>query len=301
MHVAIFGAGALGRVYGVHLADAGERVSFVVRPARLGERTPFVISRRNGDRRRRELEAPARVAEIPRDADAVLLAVRVDQLDAGVEQRVRAGPAVPLVSLTPLLPLSLERVSAWAGGRCAVAMPTLAASERPDGVDEYWAFRAAPSLFEAGLPEVEALVGALRRSALPARLSRDVRARNPATTMAFFPISVAVSRAGGIERLLADRQLSELGARAARETSVLAARIGPIDPPLRLLLRGVGPRTLRGAFALLGKLLPQATGFVDSHFGTKLGAQHRALGAEILELGRREGVPLPSLERLLGR
>ncbi len=67
--------------------------------------------------------------------------------------------------------------------------------------------------------------------------------------------------------------------------------------------RGACPhddRTLRAAFALLGKVLPQATEFVDSHFGDKLGEQHRVLGAEILELGRREGVPLPSLERLLG-
>lgn len=300
MHVAIIGAGALGRVYGVHLADAGERVSFVVRAARTSETGAFVIERRNGDRRRRRVSAPERRAEIPTDADVVLLAVRVDQLDASIERLLRAGPRVPLISLTPLLPLTLARVSGWVDGRVWVAMPTLAASALPDGTAEYWAFRASPSLFEAGAPETAALVAALRRSGLPARLSRDVRQKNPATTLAFFPISVAVSRAGGVEQLLRDEALAELGARAAREAFVLARRIGSIDAPLGLVLRAVTPRTLRAAFALLGKVLPQSTEFVDSHFGDKLGEQHRVLGAEILELGRREGVPLPSLERLLG-
>lgn len=301
MHVAIIGAGALGRVYGVHLVDAGERVTFVVRPARLAETSPFVIQRKNGDRRRRELVSPTRAEGVPADADLVLLTIRVDQLDDGVERLLRAAPPVPLVSLTPLMPLTLERVASWVGGRAVVAMPTLASSPSASGADDYWAFRSSPSLFEAGTPEVARLVAALQRAGLPARLSRDVRERNPATTMAFFPISVAVSRAGGIERLLEDPELCRLGARAARETRALAKHIGPIDAAAGLVLGAVTPATLRGAFTLLTRVFPQATRFVDDHFGDKLGAQHRHLGAEILELGKKHSVPLPSLERLLAR
>lgn len=301
MHVAIIGAGALGRVYGVHLVDGGERVTFVVRAARVAETSPFVIQRKNGDRRRRELVAPIRSAHVPADADLVLLTIRVDQLDDGIERLVKAAPPVPLVSLTPLLPNTLARVSGWVDGRALVGMPTLAASAREDGVDDYWAFRASPSLFEAGPPEVARLVAALGRSGIPARLSSDVRARNPATTMAFFPISVAVSRAGGIERLLEDPELCRLGARAARETYALARQIGPIDAAAALALRTVTPGTLRAAFTLLTRLLPRATRFVDDHFGDKLGQQHRCLGAEILELGSAHGVPLPSLAALLAQ
>ena len=45
MFVAVVGAGALGRIYGLRLATAGRdhRVAFVVRPRRLHERGPFVI------------------------------------------------------------------------------------------------------------------------------------------------------------------------------------------------------------------------------------------------------------------
>lgn len=303
VRVAVLGAGALGRVYGVHLAEAGEQVSFVVRPSRLTETRAFVIQRRNGDRLRRQIAEPRRVSEIPPDTALILLAVRADQLNEDVERLLQSGPEIPVVALTPLLPLSLARLEGWTAANCFVAMPALASSEGPDGVDEYWAFRASPSLFEErdvnGNDSVRALVVSLRRSRLPARSSRDVRQRNPATTIAFFPISVAVSRAGGVEPMLANPQLASLGAQAAREALVLAQRIGPIELPLVLALRGVTPRTLRWVFSVVGKLLPEANHFVDSHFGTKLQAQHRVLGAEILELGRAHGVALPSLERLL--
>jgi 2-dehydropantoate 2-reductase len=299
MHVAVIGAGALGRVFGVLLADAGQRVTFVVRPSRADETTPFVIERRNGDRRRRQIRSPVRAIDIPQDAALALLAVRVDQLDDSIEGLIRRGPAVPLVSLTPLLPLTLQRVSEWTSGRCFVAMPSLAASARADGTDDYWAFRLSPSLFEPGAPEVAGLVQALVDSKLPVRLAPDVRTRNPALTMAFFPITVAVSRAGGIDELLRDAPLAELGARATRETLQLAREVGPIDTAVAMALRALTPRTLRGAFLLLVRLFPRATRFVDTHFGDKLGDQHRRIGAEILELGEQHGIELPSLGRLL--
>jgi 2-dehydropantoate 2-reductase len=299
VHVAILGAGALGRVFGAHLVAASQRVTFVVRAARTQERAPFVVERQGLRKRRLVVRDPCRSAQIPGGADVVLLAVRVDQLDEGLEALVRHGPPVPVVSLTPLLPLSLERVASWVDDRLFVAMPTLAATPRADGVDAYWSFRASPSLFEPGAREVTALVEALRQSGLPARLADDVRRTNPATTLAFFPISVAVSRAGGTEALLRDAGLTELGARGAQEAFVLARRIGRVEPAAALLLRRMTPSTLRLSFGVLCRLLPRATTFVDDHFGTKLVAQHRVLGAEILELGRREGVPLPSLEALL--
>jgi len=303
MHVAIIGAGALGRIYGVHLATAGERVSFVVRPSRLRDDEPFVIERSNGDRRRREINDPLRVERVPGDADAILLTVRADQLDPSIERLLREGPDVPLVALTPLLPITLERVEGWVDGRCFVAMPTVAASANANHVIRYWSFGAAPTLFERNgrrdSRTVELIVAALIRSALPARLSDDVRKRNPATTIAFFPISVAVSRSGGIDALLRHSTRLELTARAVRETLTLARELGPIEPPAALAGRFVGPRSLRAALRLSRWALPQATRFIDSHFGTKLSEQHRVLGSEILELGRRHSLALPALAELL--
>lgn len=304
MHVALIGAGALGRVFGAHLARAGERVSFVVRPARLADTSPVVIERQNGDRRRSEIVDPMRAEHVPADADAVLLTVRADQLDESVERLIRKAPAVPIVAFTPLLPLGLERVGAWAPGRCFVGMPTFAAEIDPvAGVTRYWSFRAAPTLLERdgrpGAPVVARLAEAFVRAGLPAKLSADVRARNPATTIAFFPISVAVSRSGGTEALLENPERLALAARASKETLALARLIGPIEAPVALAGRFLGPGSLRGALRLSRLVMPRAVEFLDTHFGTKLSGQHRVLGAEILELGKRRSLPLDGLAELL--
>src|SRR5690349_8276501 len=119
MHVTIVGAGVLGRIYGVRLAAVGAKVSFVVRPARLEERSPFVIEQVNGARRRDEVDHPERVAAIPDDATAVIHAVRFDQMachdgaasgpkphagEAGsatssLSDVLRGGPKAPIVVL----------------------------------------------------------------------------------------------------------------------------------------------------------------------------------------------------------
>src|SRR2546430_513123 len=99
MHVTVVGAGVLGRVYGVRLAAAGERVSFVVRPERAEDAEPFVIEQVNGGHRRDVLDRPDRVVAIPRESTAVLLAVRFDQL-------ARTGaPLVDLIAKAPAVPL----------------------------------------------------------------------------------------------------------------------------------------------------------------------------------------------------
>jgi 2-dehydropantoate 2-reductase len=179
----------------------------------------------------------------------------------------------------------------------------VAASSDATHVVRYWSFAAAPTLFERngrrGARAIELIVAALNRSALPARLSDDVRRRNPATTIAFFPISVGVSRSGGIAALLREETRLALTAQAVRETLVLARKLGPIEAPAAFAGRLIGPRTLRAALLLSRWALPQVTRFVDSHFGTKLSEQHQSLGAEILELGRRHALPLPALSELL--
>lgn len=303
MNVAIVGAGALGRVYGTHLSAAGHATRFVVRPARMGERTPFVVERQNGTGGRLEIASPERVTAVPQDSDLVLLCVRADQLDSNIEHMLQRLGDVPLVALTPLLPLSLARVEGWLGRPLFVGMPAVAAQPDADGVDRFWAFTAAPTRFEharrAGLGRVTELACALEQAGLGARLAPGVRTENPATTIAFFPLSVAVSRAGGIDALQRDAELTRVATSGAREALALARRIGRVDPPLALLLRALSPRTLRAGLAVLGRTLPEARQFIDAHFGEKLGAQHRYLGAEILELARSHGIPMPGLGRLL--
>src|SRR5262249_55632040 len=78
MHIAIIGAGALGRIYGVRLAKSGDDVSFVVRSAHLADTGPIAIELVGGDYGPDVLEAPRRVDTPPPDADVIVLAVRFE-------------------------------------------------------------------------------------------------------------------------------------------------------------------------------------------------------------------------------
>src|SRR5262245_19091842 len=82
MKVCVFGAGALGCVYGVRLAVRGNvDVAFVVRPARVSSTDPIVIERVRGNLRE-AIDAPLRSEVVPSDADVVLLAVGTEDLEA---------------------------------------------------------------------------------------------------------------------------------------------------------------------------------------------------------------------------
>ena len=98
MHVTIVGAGALGRVYGVRLAAAGNNVAFVVRKARVTETSPIAIEQVNGAKRQDRLDAPSRVVSVPPDTNAVLVTVRFDQLGGELSEILRAGPQAPIRS-----------------------------------------------------------------------------------------------------------------------------------------------------------------------------------------------------------
>ncbi|MBN9162189.1 MAG: oxidoreductase, partial [Myxococcales bacterium] len=100
MHVAVFGAGALGGVYGVRLAlHGGVDVSFVVRPSRVGSTAPIVIETVRKSRRE-AIESPVRTDVVPPSADVVLLAVGTEDLDA-LKLPLGASEA-PNVVLTPM-------------------------------------------------------------------------------------------------------------------------------------------------------------------------------------------------------
>ncbi len=304
MHVAVVGAGSLGRVYGVYLATSAVPTSFVVRARRVTETAPFVIERTGGDRRRRVLEHPVRVAAVPNDATVMLLAVRVDQLDAALEATLQAAPPVPLVSLTPLLPHSQERVDALVGGRLLVGMPVVAGTLDADGVVRYALPPFGATLIESsrGMPPgAESLVRALSRSGLPTRFARGVSRKNPATTVAFFPLSASLGLAGGVEQLVADRALLRTAVGACRESLELARRLGPVDKVAGAVARLASPTTLGAVVASTARLAPGAIAYLDEHFGHKLLEQHKAMGHEILALAREHDIATPTLAALLER
>jgi hypothetical protein len=317
MLVTVIGAGVLGRIYGVALADIGERVFFVVRPERLAETTPFEIERVSGGDRR-VLAEPRRVAEAPEDSEVVLVTLRFDE----IERLVRTGELVallgecraPIVVLTPLLPRLRGALEDLLGRSIVAAMPG-AVGYRTDREEvRYWVPIVASTLIDdpatsiAAMASVaseralrEALAERLTKAGIPTRLERDVAALNAATTVAFYPLVAAIDIGRGIDAALADKQLVEEVLLAAEECAKLARTLGKLAPWASVLNRFVGPFTLKAGVGLARRLYPASVQFVDAHVGLKLHDQHVAMGKAIVELSRERGIETPALDRLVRR
>lgn len=307
MNIAVLGAGVLGQVYGLRLLHEGLNVSFVVRPSHLAESAPFVIEQVNGQRGREVAEHPQRVTEVPANTDVVLVTVRFHELFSAAEKVLeRCDRRTPLVILTPMMPGQRKGLEARTKHKVVAAMPGIAGYRNEKGFIRYWIPAATSTLLDEGhgepTPErmlLESLSRRLTNAGLPARLERDVEHLNAATTIAFFPLIAAICAGGGASQVMADKELFSLVLAAAKESDTLSSMVGRPAAWTSLLLRFVGPFTLKPAVRLAERLFPEALLFVDAHFGPKLRAQHLAMGEAIFALARERGLSMPSLERLM--
>lgn len=309
MRIAIVGAGALGRAYGVRLALGGEDVRFVVKPARAAAGGPFTIEQVNGDKLRSVLDQPNLVTSVPADSDLVIVAVHLDQIVdttprdgvTPVAELLAAGPKVPIVTLTPLFPKELAAFEAHSKKTIFPGMPGVTGYIDERGTVRYWVPKSATTLLDlrAAHTSVEEVARRLTRIGIPTHLERDVGTLNAATTIAFFPFTASLGIGGSVDGLLANKELFAVVLDAAKECEVLAKKIGKVASWAQLLSRFIGPFTLKPSVALARRLVPEEVRFVEIHFGPKLGGQHAVVGAAIVELGRERGVAMPELTRML--
>lgn len=303
MHVAIYGAGALGCVYGVRLAVRTKAsITFVVRAARASSTTPIVIERVKDVRdRREEIAAPTRSAAIPGDADVILLAVGTEDLEA--IRPVLDASSAPIVVLTPMLPNDYARMRAAFGERVLAAMPGIVSYAKGDPpIVRYWTPPAPTRIDEpragADGEAIRALAELLDQAGLPTHLELAVHEANPATTVCMIPIGMSVGLAGGLEELATDDALLALTSRACREGVELSRRIG--RPEMGALMGPLfaTPLAMRAAVAALRRFSPEALFYVDEHFGRKLRAQHRVMAHEMAQLARAKDTPHRAIDEL---
>ena len=302
MHVAVVGAGALGGLYGTKLAQAGVTVTFVVRAARVAETAAIVLEHVQGGARE-EIAHPARAAAVPPDADLVLLAVGTEDLEA--IGAATAGSEAPIVVLTPMMPEDFARMREAFGSRVLAAMPGVVAYVREDGVIRAW-LPPQPTLIDEprageGAVVVHALVEALRRAGLRARLELGVHEKNPATTVAFIGAAMAIAVAGSLRALADDAELCALAARSCHEGRALGLRIGRAEPAAALAAALATPWGLALALRALPRLSPEAAHYAEVHFGRKLLAQHLVMAQAIVRLAAEKGVETPSFAELARR
>jgi 2-dehydropantoate 2-reductase len=288
-------------VYGARLeVYAGATVTYVVRTIVEG---PFVLERVDERDDAIRLDAPTRATAIPKDADVALVCVRAEQMDARLVGLARESEA-PLVMLTPMMPADYERLRAELGARLVAAMPSAVAYVRHDDVVRYWLPRVAHTLLDEAPPACDAtreLVAMLERAGFRPKFELGVHESNPATTVTFVPLMMALDVGHGVERLLADDALVELAIRAAGEGHELAQRIGKAAPWSSLLWKFVTKTTLRIGVGLAKQRSPEAVFYVEEHFGRKLHAQNVAMASAIVELAKAKGTPHAALEELADR
>lgn len=311
MRIAIVGAGALGRAYGVRLALAGEDVRFVVRPARAANPEPFVIEQVNGDKERGILDHPTLVTSVPADSEIILVAVHLDHIvkteapegSTSVPSLLAAAPNVPIVSLTPLLFKQVGALEATSKKTVLPAMPGVTGYIDDRGALRYWIPRLAMTFFDkrGEKTAVEELARKLTRLGIPTQLEKDVGALNAATTIAFFPFTAALGIAGSVDAVLGDKELVHAVLESVKECEALAKKVGRVASWAQVLARFIGPFTLKPGVSLARVIAPESVKFVEAHFGPKLGEQHQVVGAAILELGRERGIAMNEFQKLLAR
>ena len=294
-------------MYGARLATrTGASVTFVVRRSRVASKAPLIIERVKEVRDRRdEIAAPARAAEVPGDADVILLAVGTEDLEA--IRPVLDGSDAPIVVLTPMLPRDYARMRAAFGERVLAAMAGIVAyaREEPEPLVRYWMPPTPTRIDEprAGSDGVvvRALAELLREAELPTHLELGVHESNPATTLCMIPIAMAVGLAGGLEELAGDAPLLALTSRACGEGVELARTLGRPEPGVLLGPLLATPLAMRAIASVVRRLSPEALFYVDEHFGRKLRAQNRLMAREMALLARERSTAHRAIDELATR
>jgi ketopantoate reductase len=317
MHVTIYGAGALGCVYGTHLAEAGVSVSFVT--ARPRDPACAVTLERVGTSGiPRHLYGIDWRLSAPATTDLILVTVAADVL-ADVARTLAAVGNAPVVILSPMLPPLYAEIREILGERLFGGLPTAIAYHSPgssplEEVYRYW-LPPAPTKFDdgtgqAGTPS-DALLGyqatlaefvkLLVKSGVPAALGPHMADQAAAATLAMAPLMIALYVAGSVDALVADHTLRDLAARALQETDALVARALP-----KAALPGVGMTppfvrsSLLGSVVGLTKLVsPETILHLNAHFAHgKLRGQHAAFILETSELAATHSLEMPALVAL---
>lgn len=306
MRVLVIGAGALGQVFGLHLATAGCDVEYLVKPGRAGPlRAGMAVQRlgRGRGTRPRQLR-PAGVYETLSEAAAqggwemVWLCVQSPSLAGGWTAELRdAADGSTVVSIGQQID-DLSTLSAvLPAGQIVQVVPSLFAFAAPDGQQgspgspgvEFWV-PPGSVLSVAGAPERSTTVAeALRTAGLRAKAAPQ-RGRGEMAAAANTPFFTAAGLAGGSLRaawpVFADASLA-----ARQATRIVAARFG-LKPPATAMTSAQGARA---AFTLLSRLAPFDFAAYASAHVAKINTQTLdALNAWIRE-GQRRDMPTGAL------
>lgn len=297
MRALVVGAGAVGQVIGDALVRAGAQVTFLVKPAHEAEaRRGFELRPLNRGRtavRFRDFG----VVTVPEPGhDAVILTMSSTALRAPAfmpDLAARVGDAT-VVTVQPAIE-DAELVATHVRAERVVTGMIGYLAYLDAGAVAFW----FPPLSRTALsgPRARPLARALAAGGLPCRVVSDAVTLRALGGAVLETVVTALEAAGWDHRALArDRALRGLACRAAREAVSIAARRRAVATPL--LLRALGPFTLRLGLAAFARLAPfDISTFFRAHYA-KISDQHLALAHHERAQARALGIPTPALEAL---
>lgn len=302
--VLIVGAGALGQVYGRHLALGGAEVTFLVKEKYVAAaREGFTMFRLSagGRRERVRFEGFGVVTAASPEFDEVWLAVSSDALRGPWfdELLARIGSAT-LVVLQPGIEERELVLGKSLHDKVVFGLPSIVSYHAPladEGGEEGTAYLLPPlakSVFSG--PGAQAIARRLRAGGMGAGRVAD------AVWAGVVPTSILITHVAALElagwSFAAARKSPHLAvaARAAREAMVVAARHFRRAPPL--VRFAVRPLTMKLVGWLARLFAPfDVEAYLRVHF-TKTGAQTRLLLERFAAIGEAEGVEIEALRAL---
>jgi 2-dehydropantoate 2-reductase len=315
VRVLIVGAGAVGLVYGAHLAEGGAEVSVYVRPSRKDEASAGYTLTRVGvlggrtSRRFVPKSVVTSAAEVAAgEFEHVWVATATNALDEPWLAEVLAGcPRALVIFLQPggdalarmeaLVPEAERRV------RGAISMASWHAplegsrDVRETSTPAGWAYvlpPGGPSGFEG--PRAPEVVRALRAGQCPAAIAH-VTASLATGSAVLLPHIATLETAGWSVQRMGTGEVAALAARSSREALAIACARVAIAVPLALRLF-VRPFTTRLVALLARTLAPfDVETYLRVHF-TKVHAQTMMLLAEYVRDAEARGLPHDALRTL---
>lgn len=318
--ILVVGAGAVGLVFGHHLARGGAAVSFLVRDKYAADcRQGFTLYPLNRSRRQRTRPVRFDGAPILTDVrevaaqtwDQVYVTVSSTALRTGWFAEVAAAIGDATVVLLQAGPddrayalghLPEGRLVQGLISLISYPAPLPGETRFPDPGMAYWFPPLAPSPMSGPPGRRDAVVAALRAGGLPARGAADVAALTGPATAATMPLLLHLEASGwSFARAVwgrgADGRRLTTAFGASREAlAIVAAEAGRRPPAVfKLLLHALPLRLLiRVARALLPLDLET---YLRAHF-TKVGDQTRLYVQRYIELGRELQLPVSALQAI---
>lgn len=310
MKILLVGAGAVGQVYGRHLAQAGHDVSFFVKEKYAPTLRQGLPLHRLGHLRAQHevwagfgvvtsVEAVATTAW-----DQVWLCMASDALRSELSQQILAAVGTATVVSLPPGPEDMAYIRGFLPPEATLVQglitfisyqSPLPGREGPEGI-AYFVSPLAPGLFSGPRAAVQSVIDALQAGGMAAKQVADLEGASAGSEAVLQPLIAALEQHEWKLTGFSSSPLLALGREAGREALDILARDRGAKVALQKML--LTPLANRLLLLVAPKVLPlELEPYLEYHF-TKVGQQTRDMLDSYIRLGGQHGLPTDNLHRL---